>query len=280
MELPKGGILGRSAALIRRVQSMGIPGHAANASYFIVLAVFPALVLVLSILRYTSLDAGDLMHLLEGYIPAALMPAVEKLVISTYAQTSRAVVSVSALGALWSASRGVYGVLLGLNAIYGVRENRGYWYTRSISVLYTFALLMVMLLTLVLNLFGEGLLEMLSRIHLPLWRVVSEVVDLRFFLLLFLQTGLFTAIFMALPNRKNRFSDSLPGALLAAIGWMIFTELFSFYVDRFRSYTTIYGSVYALALGMLWLYCCLSILFYGGALNRLLMERNGENTAG
>ena len=67
---------------------------------------------------------------------------------------SRAVVSVSALGALWSASRGVYGVLLGLNAIYGVRENRGYWYTRSISVLYTFALLMVLLLTLVLNLFG------------------------------------------------------------------------------------------------------------------------------
>lgn len=276
MQLPKGGILGKTASLFRRVQNMGIPGHAATASYFIVLAVFPALVLVLAILRYTTLDAGDLLKLLEDYVPSALMPWVEKLIINTYAQTSTAVVSVSAVGALWSASRGVYGVLLGLNSIYGVRENRGYWYTRGISVVYTFALLVVMLLTLVLNVFGELLLEMLSRIHLPLWRVVSEVVDLRFFLLLFLQTGLFTAIFMVLPNKRNRFSDSIPGALLASIGWMVFTELFSFYVDRFRSYTTIYGSVYAVALGMLWLYCCLSILFYGGALNQLLMERSGS----
>ena len=78
---------------------------------------------------------------------------------------------------------------------------------------------------------------------------------------------------MVLPNRKNRFSDSLPGAILASVGWLIFTQLFSLYVEHFGGYSNIYGSVYAVALSMLWLYCCLSILFYGGALNRLLMER-------
>jgi len=96
---------------------------------------------------------------------------------------------------------------------------------------------------------------------------------LRFFLLLLLQTGLFTAMFMVLPNRKNSFSDSFPGAVLASLGWLIFTELFSVYVDHFRGYANIYGSVYAVALSMLWLYFCLLILFYGGALNRLLMKR-------
>lgn len=273
MEFPKGGLIGRITALVRRVQAMGIPGHAANAGYFIVLAVFPALVLVLSVLRYTSLDAGDLLALLEGFLPDPLLPAAEKLIVSTYAHTSTAMVSVSAVGALWSASRGVYGVLGGLNAIYGVRENRGYWYTRAISVVYTFLLLLVLLLTLVLNIFGEGLIEMLSQARNPLWRVVAEAVDLRFLLLLVLQTALFTAIFMVLPNRKNRFSDSLPGAILASVGWLIYTQLFSLYVEHFGGYSNIYGSVYAVALSMLWLYCCLSILFYGGALNRLLMER-------
>ena len=54
MELPKGGIVGRTVAHIRKIQKMGIPGHAANAGYFIVVSIFPALVLVLSLLRYTG----------------------------------------------------------------------------------------------------------------------------------------------------------------------------------------------------------------------------------
>ena len=272
MDIPKGGAIGKIVALARRVQRMRIPGHAANAGYFIVVSVFPGLVLLLSVLRYTQLDAGDLMQLLQGVIPAALLPAAEKLIISTYAQTSRAMISVSAIGALWSASRGMHGVLQGLNAIYGVREDRGYWYTRSISVLYTFALILVLLLTLVLNLFGETLVDMLESSRIPAWQILSGVLDLRFVLLLVLQTLLFCAMFMVLPNRKNRFSDSFPGAVLASMGWLIFTELFSVYVEHFRGYSGIYGSVYAVALSMLWLYFCLSILFYGGALNRLLMD--------
>ena len=62
------------------------------------------------------------------------------------------------------------------------------------------------------------------------------------------------------------------GAVLACVGWLTFTRLFSFYVERFSHYSNVYGSVYAVALSMLWLYCCLSIVFYGGALNRLLMD--------
>ena len=173
----------------------------------------------------------------------------------------------SALGALWSASRGIYGILKGLNAIYGVQDNRGYWYTRTISVLYTFLLLVVLILTLVMNVFSDHLLDM----ALP--GFLTRVVNLRGIVLLLLQTALFTAMFMVLPNRKNRFSDSLPGAVLASIGWLIFTQLFSWYVTNFAGYSNIYGSVSAVALSMLWLYCCMSILFFGGGLNRLLMEK-------
>lgn len=251
---------------------MQIPSHAANAGYFIVLSVFPALVLTLSVLRYTSLDAGDLMDLLAGFLPEALLPAAQKLIVTTYAHTSRAMVSVSAVSVLWSASRGIYGLLMGLNTIYGVREDRGYVYTRLISVAYTFAFLLVLLLTLILGVFGEALLASLPPATGGLGWFLSEVVDLRFLLMLILQTGLFTAMFTVLPNRKNKLSESFPGAVLAAVGWLIFTRLFSYYVEHFSNYSNVYGSVYALALSMLWLYFCLSIVFYGGALNRMLMK--------
>ena len=134
MDFPKGGLIGRGLALVRRLREMEIPGHAASAGYFIVLSVFPSLVLVLSLLRYTPLDAGDLLDLLKDFLPEALMAPAERLVISTYAHTSGTVISLSAVGALWSSSRGIYGLITGLNAIYGVAEDRGYFYTRSVPI--------------------------------------------------------------------------------------------------------------------------------------------------
>ncbi len=269
---PQGGLLGKAQRVLRFLQGQHIPLHAANASYFIILAVFPTLVLLLSLLRYTPWDVHALLDLLSGIFPEALLPMMEKLVLGLYENTSGALVSLSAVTALWSASRGVYGLLTGLNAIYDVSESRGYVYTRLISVVYTFLFLLVLLLTLVLHVFGTALLGLLQKSPQPFFRFLTEVVDLRFFLLLFLQTALFTAMFMALPNRRNSLENSLPGAFLAAIGWQVFSFGFSIYVDHFSGLAGLYGSVYALALSMLWLYFCISILFYGGALNSLLVQ--------
>lgn len=271
-ELPKGGLFGKVYGWWRNTRNLHIPIHAANTSYFLILSVFPALVLILGILSYTTLDVHNLLGLLEGFLPGALLPEAEFLIINTYENTSKTVVGISAVTALWSSSRGIYGLLTGLNAIYRVPENRGYWRLRFISVCYTFGFLLVLLLTLVLHVFGTGLVRFLSESSLPFLRFLTSIIDLRFFLLVFLQTALFTAMFMVLPNRKNTLGDSLPGAFLSSIGWLIFSHLFSLYVEHFPAYGHIYGSVYAVALMMLWLYFCISIVFYGGVLNYLLME--------
>ena len=72
MDFPKGGLIGKAHSLLRRVQVMGIPGHAASAGYFIVLSVFPWLVLILSLLRYTALEpSGIHLHCLQPvFLPA------------------------------------------------------------------------------------------------------------------------------------------------------------------------------------------------------------------
>ena len=271
-EFPKGGLIGRLLDIWRKIRQLRISLHAANTGYFLILSLFPALMLLLSLLRYTPLDVHSLLRLLEGFLPAALLPEAELLIVNTYENTSGAVVGLSAATALWSASRGIYGLLTGLNAIYQVPENRSYLRTRLLCVVYTFAFLLVLLLTLVLHVFGTSLLELLADSQVPLLRFLTGIVDLRFFLLVFLQTALFSAMFMALPNRKNSLGDSLPGAFLASIGWLVFSQLYSIYVENFAGLSAVYGSVYAVALSMLWLYCCISIVFYGGALNRWLQK--------
>ena len=253
--------------------NLNIPGYASQASFFIALSVFPALVLLMSLVRYVGLEAETLTEMLHGVLPTALMPAAQKLIMNTYQGTTKMVVSVSAITALWSSSRGIFGVVTGLNAIYDVTESRGYVRTRLMSVLYTFIFLLVLLLTLVLHVFGTTILNLLPFEESPLLNFLEGVVDLRFFLLLFIQTAVFCGMFMMLPNKRNKFSDSFPGAVFASIGWLVFSDLFSIYVENFADLSVVYGSVYAVALSMLWLYSCMSIVFYGGALNHYLTDK-------
>lgn len=268
----------RTSALAERIKAISawfnvrkIPIHAAHTGFFMVLAVFPTLMLILGFLRYTGLQVQTLTDLVAELIPEALMPAAKKLILNAYQNTSGMVLSVSAVTALWSASRGMYGLLRGMNSVYNVTENRSWFYTRMYSMLYTFAFLVLLVLTLFLDVFGEKLLSYWPQSWSP--GVLRDVLDLRFFVLLILQTLVFAAMYMVLPNRRNRFLESLPGAMLASVGWQIFSDLYSIYVERFTGYANIYGSVYAVALSMLWLYFCISILFYGGALNAYLIEK-------
>ena len=250
--------------------------HAASACYFMTLAVFPLLVLVLSILRYTPLELQTLLEILDGLVPTALMGAVERLVRSTYENSSTALLSVSAVVALWSAGRSIYGLVMGLNAIYGVKESRNYFHIRGMNALYMVLFLVVLVLTLVIHVFGKAIVAMLPVEEYHIFQFVADVVNSRHLLLLLVQTALFTAMYAALPNKRNPAGECVPGAVLASIGWQGFSAIFSLYVDNFRAYANIYGSVYAVALCMLWLYCCIYIIFLGGAFNRFLAWFRGE----
>ena len=242
--------------------------YAANASFFLILAVFPSLVLLLVLMRYTGLQIETFTELVGELIPASLMPMVNRLVRSAYVNSSGTLLSVSVIAALWSSSRGMYSFIVGLNAINQLKEDRGYLRTRLLSVAYMFAFLIVLILTLVLHVFGKDLLLWLNELPLP--EFLLNLLDVHIFVLLILQTLLFCCMYTVLPNEHTRWRSNLPGALLAAIGWQIFSNVYSAYSQRFTEYANIYGSVYAVALGMLWLYFCICIVFYGGVLNEYL----------
>ena len=260
----------RIKKLVNYMGEQKVPLYAANASFFLILSVFPVLVVLLALMRYTGLQVETFTDLVAEVVPGALMPMVNRLVLSAYVNSTGTVLSVSAVAALWSASRGMYSFVAGLNAIYDVKENRGYFRTRLISMVYTFDFLLVLLLTLVLHVFGGDLLQLLEGLPIP--EFLMNLLDMRVFVLLILQTALFCAMFMVLPNERNGLRESLPGALLAAIGWQIFTDIYSIYSQKFTAYASIYGSVYVVALGMLWLYFCICIVFYGGVLNKLMQK--------
>ena len=85
--------------------------------------------------------------------------------------------------------------------------------------------------------------------------------------------GFFWGLYLLIPNRKSdRAGAELPGAILSAAGWLGFSYLYSFYIDRMSNYSAMYGSLTAIVLCMIWLYACMYIMFIGAELNVVASE--------
>ena len=255
------------------LKPMQIPLNSAYTAFFLILSLLPALMLILQLLALTGISSEELVNLAKGFLPQALLPTAQDLVSTSSRAQAGTILSLSALTALWSASRGMYGLLNGLRAVYNTATDRAYWRKRGISVVYTFCFLLVLVLTLACNMLGSAVLDYLMMTTDPFLLFLTHIVDLRFLLLLLLQTALFTAMYAFLGGKRRRLRDSFPGAVVASLGWLIYSNLFSLYVEHSSGYSLVLGSVSTLTLGMLWLYFCVCIVFYGGALNRWLEER-------
>lgn len=259
--------------LVNTISSYRVSLYAANTSFYFVLSFFPLLMLILSLLPYFGISETDLLYALMGITPTALHPILDTIVADLSGTDSRFLISATAVGAVWSASRGVYCMQEGLNAIHGVNENRSYAIRRLGSMLYTLLVVVSLLLTFVIHGFGQELAALCEKNPIPILVLFSRLLRFRGLIMFFLLSGLFTGIYCVLPNKRIPFRFALPGAVFSALGWQVFTYFFSYYVRYSGSYSVFYGSLSGFAVGMFWLYVCFSILFYGCILNIFLNKR-------
>ena len=258
-----------------RVAALRIPLYAGNSAFFLLLSLFPLMSILLAILQRTSLQEADVLRLLAQVSPAALMPLFEDLLDGLYDVQPVSLISISAVTVVWSSSKGMYSLLLGLNAVDGVTETRGYLRLRLLGILCTLGMLLALVVTLLLNVYGKSLLRLLSAGGGFAARLLEFTMqELHLYSTVFLMI-VFTLFYLVLPNRRRRLTRALPGALGAAIAWNVFSSALSFYVNHFPCASSLYGSLTLLLFSLLWLYICISIIFYGALFNRLLERRFG-----
>ena len=165
----------RIGPLARRVAAMQIPVYAGNASFFLLLSVFPIVSLLLSLLPYTPLTLEHLLGFCAQLAPDWLMRLLEYFIRTLYKSSSAAIISASVVLTLWSASKGMLSLLYGLDAVAEVRETRGYVQRRLLCVLYTVGMLLALLLTLGLYVGGQALLRFLTGRGFSLAAVLEPV---------------------------------------------------------------------------------------------------------
>ena len=257
------------------VNSHHTGAYAAQAAYFFVLSMIPIILLLLTMVQFTSLTKDYIMTAVLQAFPTTVEGLIESIVDQVYSQ-SGTTIPITLLVALWSAGRGVLSITTGLNCVYESRETRNYIYLRIRASLYTVIFLIAIILSLVLSVFGNRIAIMLNE-HFPvLVRLTDLVIRSRTLITLCVLTLFWDLVYKYLPNRKNigktTMKKQLPGAIFTACAWQIISFIFSIYLDIFTGFTTMYGSLTMIILIMLWLYMCMYVILLGGEVNAILQR--------
>lgn len=242
--------------------------YAAQASFFIVLSSVPFIILLLTVLQFVpAVQQSDFLYLLSRLLPIEVQPLVYTIVDEIYSKSSAALLSVSSITTLWSASRGMLGIEKGLNRIAGSPRRRGYVISRIINSGYTIVFMAVCILSLILLVFGTVIQNLIFKI-LPFLQGLSPyLISLRSMLALVILVAFFMGLYTFLPYERQRLRCQLPGAVFSTLCWILFSYASSLYFKYFSSFSTMYGSLASLAVLMLWLYFCICILFLGAEIN-------------
>lgn len=247
--------------------------YAAQAAYFFVLSMIPIVLLLMTLVQYTPLTSSDVIAAVQQVFPSTVQNLIKSIVYQAYGQ-SGSIIPITILIALWSAGKGVLSMSSGLNCVYESTETRNYLYLRFRSSFYTVIFIVAIVLSLILSVFGNSISMVLNE-HAPFLSHITEfVIQIRTFLTLVVLTLFWDLVYKFLPNRKNKekttMKKQLPGALFTACAWQLISFVFSIYLDIFKGFSSMYGSLTTIILLMLWLYMCMYAILLGGEVNALL----------
>lgn len=267
--------------LIFRFQDDKVSSIGSQLTYYLVLSIFPFLIFLLNIVKFTPLASQDVLNQLVSVLPGDTQTMLIDIVNSIIGASNNALLSISAITGLWTASAGIAAVLKALNEAYDYKEERNFLQVRLTAVLFTLGLMILIILVFGFLIFGEiiarNLFSLISGGDLfkTIWPILRIVIALVFMILGF---GLLYKFGPSFPEESNvTFKDTLPGSIFVSIGWAIASVLFAFYVNNFGKYSVTYGSLGGIIIFLIWLYISSIIIVLGGEVNATIdyFKKNG-----
>lgn len=261
--------IGRNFAIQMRKENMS--AFAASTAFFIFLSLFPILIVICAMIPYTPLTQDFLVQTVTAITPQAVDAFAEGLIAEMY-EKSAGILSIALITSVWSASKGILALMRGLNAVNDVEEERNYFVVRFVAFMYTLVMLIGILLSLVIMVFGNKIIETLL-FYVPQLQVVATWVNnLRFLFVWVVLTILFALVYAYVPNKKLHFREQIPGATFTAVSWSVFSWFFSMYIT-YSDIARVYGSLSIIIIILLWMYFCMYMVLVGAYINRYFSRR-------
>jgi membrane protein len=258
---------------------------AAALTYYSVLAIFPGLLAIVSILGIVGADndstRNTILDILDPLVDSSMLDSVRTLYDElTQSQSAGFALAVGIAGALWSASGYVGAFSRAMNRVYGVEEGRPFWKLRPLQLVITVITVVLCVVGLVILLVSGPVAKSVGDAmgigdtgvqvwNVAKWPALAVVVML-----------IVALLYYVTPNvRQPRFRWVSAGAFVAILVWVAASVGFAFYVGNFSSYNRTYGSLAAVIIALLWLWLTNLALLFGAELDAEL-ERGRELQAG
>jgi membrane protein len=253
----------------RKVVSDNCLGLSAQLAYYFFLALFPALLFMVALIGF--LPVGDVMNtilsMLGRVAPHDVLTIIEDQVTKITAAKSGGLLTIGALGALWSMSTGVTAIVDTLNQTYSIQESRPWWKVRLIAIALTVALALFVIVAFTLLLGGPALGERVADAFrlgaafrwtwlIAQWPVVFALIGLAI-----------AFVYYYAPDAEQEWVWITPGSLVATILWLAISLVFRIYVTNFANYNATYGAIGGVIVLMLWFYCSGLAILIGAEVN-------------
>ena len=254
------------------IQEDNVFGRAAELSYYFLLALFPFLIFLTSIIGFVLGSGTGTRHMLFNYLARIMPPSAFQLIDNTMYEVSSASsggkLSFGLLAALWAASNGLTAITDSLNTAYDLTESRSWWKRHLVSIGLTMALSVLIIAALTLVVGGGRIAEWLAGVYgfgpvFPVaWKIIQWPVVLAF------MTFAFALIYYFAPDiREQKWKWLTPGAVIGVALWLLVSIAFRVYLHFFNSYSATYGSLGAVIILMLWFYFTGAAVLIGGETN-------------
>ena len=246
-----------------------VAGLAAQLSYYLFLALFPAILFLLALASFFPLGnvADDVTRLLDPFVSPQVLALVRDQMQRLDNDQNGGLLTLGVAGALWSSSAALVSIVGALNRAYDIIEGRPWWKVRLIAIALTLGVAVIVLVALSLVLLGPTLAEALGRATgwgAPFewtWLILQWPLV---FALVAVAIGL---LFYFGPDADQDWVWITPGAVVATALWLVASLLLKLYVHHFTDYEGSYGAVGAVIVVLLWLYVSGLAILTGAELN-------------
>lgn len=255
-------------------------GMAAQLAYYFLLAIFPLLIFLLTLVPLFQIDQETIVSMIRDYIPSEIAGTLEGIISDVMQSSNGGLLSFGLIATLWSASNGMTALMNAFNVAYDVEDNRNFVVSKGLSLIFTVILTLSVLLTFVLVVFGGQIGTLLfDTIGLgsefeTLWGLVRNLLPV---ILVFI---VFLVMYLTAPNIKLNIKSVLPGAIFTTIMFLVASWGFSFYVSNFGNYSATYGSLAGAIILVFWLYITGVIIILGAQINAIMHVKHVVNQEG
>ncbi|HWP42602.1 MAG TPA: YihY/virulence factor BrkB family protein [Blastocatellia bacterium] len=262
---------------LREANEDNVLGRAAELAYFFLLALFPLLIFLLSLISFFP-SVQELIFLwLSRLMPPDAKGLIDAWIETVFSTRSGGLLSLGILSALLAASSGIVALMQALNTAYEVKEGRSFWKARLVALGLTIAVCLLVIGGALIITYGDQLARLVAG-----WLGIGIAFEavwpyVNYLLGLFMLTVGLSVLYYFAPNARQRWKLVTPGAIFAVVAIVLVSYLFSLYLRFAPSYNVTYGSLGAVVVLMLWLYLMGLIVLLGGEINAEIDRALGKH---